>query len=157
MFTREWWSHVSKQKWNADNQIKKKKKPSSPHHASMAPQPSRGMNAVSNYTNAGKTILSPSHVWKSLLKAFKRPKTVWRRGEAMLSPSLSSSLSISFACFCCSTFCERSSLCTPSLLLYFFSSLSLCSFALCALPLSPSSFPSHTVVCRHAGIWASKW
>lgn len=116
---------------------------SCPPYSLIALLPSWGMNVVNSFRNKVKISC---HAWKNLLKSSKQQFKLLKQWF---------SLSISLPCFCCSTICERSSPCTPSLLLFFF--LSLSSFALCALPLSPSSFPLHTVVCRHAGIWASKW
>lgn len=59
------------------------------------------------------------------------------------------SLSISLPC--CSTLCERSSLCTPSPLLFFLSVPLFLCFVL-SLSLSPPLSSLCTVVCRHAGI-----
>lgn len=83
-----------------------------------------------------------SHVWKSLEK---RVRCCWNNMMKKWGNGFLSFLFLSpflFLCFCCSTFCERSSLCTPP---------TLCPSVplLCALPLF---FPLHAVVCRHAGI-----
>lgn len=94
--------------------------------------------AVNNLTNTGG--ISSRVVTHGKMVTYCLNSVIKSRRSAL--SLLSFSLSISFPCFCCSTLCERSSLCTPSLLLLF-SFLSLCSFALCSLspPLALSLSP----------------
>lgn len=97
-------------------------------------------------------------VWPRVEKPGKgvgcRESSVMKKRRNGFPLSLSFSLPIPLPCFCCSTLCERSSSCTPSLLLFFSLSvpLFLCFVPALSLSLSPSSFPFHAVVCRHAGI-----